>query len=544
MELRIVDDDGVVLPWDGEAVGEIQVRGPWITGSYYRDPAIRRSSTTAGCAPATSPASRRNGYIQITDRAKDVIKSGGEWISSVELEGLLMAHPDVVEAAVIAVPDPRWDERPLACVVCKADADVTAHELREFLGRARRPVAAPRALDVHRRGAEDERRQVRQEGAPRAATPTASSSSRSSREPRAALAAMTAPLAASVFDRLGDDLWLLVPAFVFSVARRRRSSGGCSASDAPFAASVLSGIVGFGLGVLISLLDRERTRRTRRTASPATCSSSRCSARWRRRSGSSSSPGRASCCARRPGSQSVPHPLRSLRRRGRRDAALRRDHPHRGAQRARPLARPRAQGRGVRDRRPEPDGPPPPARARGVRRDVREARPDPVDPHDLLSPDAAKELSLLQDHVAPAGRADVAELLEAELDAPLDDVFADFDWQPLAAASIGQVYRAQLPDGSPVVVKVHPPRASTSPSRVDLSVLEELGRVVETRTSWGADYHVMDLVARVQRHGCGRSSTSASRRATRAPSPRPCPPTVAHLACPRCTRTSARRACS
>ena len=83
-------------------------------------PRSARSSTTAGSAPATSPASPANGYIQITDRAKDVIKSGGEWISSVELEVLLMAHPDVVEAAVIAVPDPKWEERPLACVVCKA----------------------------------------------------------------------------------------------------------------------------------------------------------------------------------------------------------------------------------------------------------------------------------------------------------------------------------------------------------------------------------------------------------------------------------------
>ena len=112
---------------------------------------------------------------------------------------------------------------------------------------------------------------------------------------------------------------------------------------------------------------------------------------------------------------------------------------------------------------------------------------------DLLSPEAIKELSLLQDHVAPAPRADVAELLESELDAPLDDVFATFDWQPLAAASIGQVYRAALPDGSPVVVKVIRPGIEESVA-VDLSVLEELGRVVETRTSWGADYHVMDLV--------------------------------------------------
>ena len=116
VELRIVDDDGAVLPWDGEAVGEIEVRGPWITGSYYGDPAPEKFDDgwlRTGDIASVTP----NGYIKITDRSKDVIKSGGEWISSVELEGHLMAHPGVVEAAVIAVPDPRWDERPLACVV-------------------------------------------------------------------------------------------------------------------------------------------------------------------------------------------------------------------------------------------------------------------------------------------------------------------------------------------------------------------------------------------------------------------------------------------
>ena len=103
--------------------------------------------------------------MQITDRAKDVIKSGGEWISSVELENQLMAHPDVVEASVIGVPDPRWQERPLACVVRKSDSNVDAAALAAFLVRARREVAGPGAVELHRRGAEDERRQVRQEGA-------------------------------------------------------------------------------------------------------------------------------------------------------------------------------------------------------------------------------------------------------------------------------------------------------------------------------------------------------------------------------------------
>ena len=133
VELRIVADDGTVLPWDGDAVGEIQVRGPWVTASYYGDPAPEKFDDgwlrTGDIASVTS-----NGFIKITDRSKDVIKSGGEWISSVELEGLLMAHPDVIEAAVIAVPDPRWDERPLACVVLQEGSKTTATELRDFLG--------------------------------------------------------------------------------------------------------------------------------------------------------------------------------------------------------------------------------------------------------------------------------------------------------------------------------------------------------------------------------------------------------------------------
>ena len=133
VELRIVADDGTVLPWDGEAVGEIQVRGPWVTGSYYRDPDPEKFDDgwlRTGDIASVEP----NGFIQISDRAKDVIKSGGEWISSVELEVHLMAHPHITEAAVIAVPDPRWQERPLACVVVKQDSSVSAQELCDFLG--------------------------------------------------------------------------------------------------------------------------------------------------------------------------------------------------------------------------------------------------------------------------------------------------------------------------------------------------------------------------------------------------------------------------
>ena len=134
----------------------------------------RRSSTKAGCAPATSPSADEKGFVQITDRSKDVIKSGGEWISSVELENELMAHPEVVEAAVIAKPDERWAERPLCCVVLRR-----GRGQRRRAGRAparpRGEVVAARRVRVHRGDPEDERRQVRQEGAARPASQRAAS---------------------------------------------------------------------------------------------------------------------------------------------------------------------------------------------------------------------------------------------------------------------------------------------------------------------------------------------------------------------------------
>jgi fatty-acyl-CoA synthase len=133
IEGRLVGDGGGTLPHDGEAVGEVEVRGPWVTGSYYKDddPEKFRDGWLRTGDVGTID---RLGYVTLTDRAKDVIKSGGEWISSMELENLLMAHPEVTEAAVIGVPDDKWGERPLATVVVTDGSSVTAAELRAFLG--------------------------------------------------------------------------------------------------------------------------------------------------------------------------------------------------------------------------------------------------------------------------------------------------------------------------------------------------------------------------------------------------------------------------
>src|SRR5205823_8094215 len=132
VELRIVDDLGNPLPWDDEAVGEIEVRGPWITADYFGDPSPGKFED-GWLRTGDVGSVNALGFVQITDRAKDVIKSGGEWISSVELENHLMAHPDIVEASVIGVPDPRWDERPLACVVRREGCDTGPGELHAFL---------------------------------------------------------------------------------------------------------------------------------------------------------------------------------------------------------------------------------------------------------------------------------------------------------------------------------------------------------------------------------------------------------------------------
>jgi fatty-acyl-CoA synthase len=132
VELRIVGAGGEVLPWDGTSVGEIEVRGPWVTASYYGVDAHDRFHD-GWLRTGDVGHVDEQGYVQITDRTKDVIKSGGEWISSVELENQLMAHPAVLDAAVIGIADPMWQERPLAVVAFRPGRSATPEELRDFL---------------------------------------------------------------------------------------------------------------------------------------------------------------------------------------------------------------------------------------------------------------------------------------------------------------------------------------------------------------------------------------------------------------------------
>ncbi|NEC88064.1 long-chain fatty acid--CoA ligase [Streptomyces sp. SID12501] len=132
VEMRIIDTTGEELPWDGTSTGEIEVRGLWITGAYHHHSAPD-TFHDGWLRTGDIGTIDHHGYFQITDRAKDIIKSGGEWISSVELENLLAAHPAVLETAVIGIPDPRWDERPLACVVLREGETASARQLAAFL---------------------------------------------------------------------------------------------------------------------------------------------------------------------------------------------------------------------------------------------------------------------------------------------------------------------------------------------------------------------------------------------------------------------------
>ncbi len=142
VELRVMqppDLDGKSLeaPWDGSTPGELEVRGPWVAGSYYNAPDQAHRWTDDGWFKTGDVATiDPEGFMKIVDRAKDMVKSGGEWISSVDLENALMGHPAVKEAAVVGIPHPKWAERPLAAVVLKDGAQATPEELRAFLGQS------------------------------------------------------------------------------------------------------------------------------------------------------------------------------------------------------------------------------------------------------------------------------------------------------------------------------------------------------------------------------------------------------------------------
>jgi fatty-acyl-CoA synthase len=133
LQVKIVDELGDELPHDGEAFGELLIRGPWIAAEYYNDPRSPQSFVDGWLRTGDVCKITPEGYIRITDRAKDVIKSGGEWISSLDLENHLMAHPAVAEATVVGLKHVKWQERPAAFVVPKPGAEVTVEELNEFL---------------------------------------------------------------------------------------------------------------------------------------------------------------------------------------------------------------------------------------------------------------------------------------------------------------------------------------------------------------------------------------------------------------------------
>jgi fatty-acyl-CoA synthase len=136
VEIRARGEDGELIPWDDEAMGELEVRGPWVARAYHGGAGAEKFTDDGWFATGDVVKIDSLGNLRICDRSKDLVKSGGEWISSVDLENLLMAHEGVAEAAVIAVPDERWGERPLAVVVLREDAQAEADDLREHLGRA------------------------------------------------------------------------------------------------------------------------------------------------------------------------------------------------------------------------------------------------------------------------------------------------------------------------------------------------------------------------------------------------------------------------
>ena len=165
VEIRASGADGLV-PWDGETMGELEVRGPSIASAYYEsDEGADRWTEDGWFKTGDVVTIHSDGFVEVQDRAKDLVKSGGEWISTVALENALMGHPAVAEAAVIAVPDEKWSERPLAVVVLSRGRRRLARRAARVPRAQLREVVAPRPLRVRRRDPEDRRRQVPQDRA-------------------------------------------------------------------------------------------------------------------------------------------------------------------------------------------------------------------------------------------------------------------------------------------------------------------------------------------------------------------------------------------
>jgi len=135
VEVKLVDANGNELPWDGKSMGELWIRGLWVAKEYHNDERTMNSFVDGWWKSGDVAVITPEGYVKVVDRVKDVIKSGGEWISSVDLENYLMGHPAVLEACVVAAEHPKWQERPIAIVVPKPGSEVTKDELREFLAK-------------------------------------------------------------------------------------------------------------------------------------------------------------------------------------------------------------------------------------------------------------------------------------------------------------------------------------------------------------------------------------------------------------------------
>ena len=149
VDIRIVNEQGDALPWDGKTSGNAELRGPWITSSYHKNEGASDSFTEDGWLKTGDVCQiDQEGYVKLTDRTKDLVKSGGEWISSVDLENAIMGHPDVLEAAVIAVAHPKWDERPLAVIVVKDSKVITTSDMRQFLEGQFAKIWLPDAVET------------------------------------------------------------------------------------------------------------------------------------------------------------------------------------------------------------------------------------------------------------------------------------------------------------------------------------------------------------------------------------------------------------